>query len=82
MKYRKKPVVVEAFRLGEKGQPTPAPAWFGSPDPTSITADGLIIPTLEGNMLARWGDWVIRGVQGEVYPIKHAIFIETYEPAP
>lgn len=79
--YRKKPIVVEAFRLGQKGQPTPAPAWFGSPDPSAITDDGLIISTREGNLLARWGDWIIRGTKGELYPCKPEIFAEIYEEA-
>ncbi len=78
-KYRKKQIVIEAFRLGEKGQPTPAPAWFGSPPPSMITKDGILIPTLEGNMLACWGDYVIQGVMGEVYPCKPDIFAATYD---
>ena len=42
---------------------------------------GLHIPTLEGVMLARQNDWIIRGVQGELYPCKPDIFEATYEPA-
>lgn len=38
-----------------------------------------IIPTLEGQMRAEIGDWIIRGVQGEFYPCKPAIFAATYE---
>lgn len=41
---------------------------------------GLDIETLEGTMRADPGDWIIRGVQGEFYPIKDSIFRETYEP--
>ena len=41
---------------------------------------GLLIPTLEGVMLANEYDWVIRGVQGELYPCKPDIFEATYEP--
>lgn len=40
---------------------------------------GLLIHTLEGQMLATEGDWVIRGVQGELYPCKPDIFEQTYE---
>ena len=40
---------------------------------------GLLIPTLEGTMLASDGDWIIRGVQGEFYPCKPHIFAATYE---
>jgi hypothetical protein len=81
-KFRKKPVIIEAFRLGERGQPTPAPSWFGSPNPKDITDQGITIHTLEGDMLARWGDWVIKGIGGELYPCKPDIFAATYELVP
>lgn len=48
----------------------------GSPDDRI----GLLIPTLEGTMLAVQDDWIIRGVQGELYPCKPDIFAATYEP--
>jgi hypothetical protein len=41
---------------------------------------GLLIPTLEGTMLGTEGDWIIKGVSGEVYPCKPDIFHQTYEP--
>ncbi len=41
----------------------------------------LEIPTLEGTMHASQGDWIIRGVKGELYPCKPDIFEATYEPA-
>lgn len=41
----------------------------------------LIIPTLEGNLKANIGDWIIRGVRGEIYAIKADILEETYEDA-
>lgn len=41
----------------------------------------LVIPTLEGDMLANPGDWIIRGVKGELYPCKPDIFEATYEEA-
>ena len=81
MKYRKKPVVIEAV------------CWTGENlvevldftrqvPPTPITAErGLLIETLEGTMQARPGDWIIRGVKGEFYPCKDEIFRMTYEPA-
>jgi hypothetical protein len=40
---------------------------------------GLVIGTLEGEMRANPGDWIIRGVQGEFYPCKPDIFDQTYE---
>jgi len=43
-------------------------------------AIGLKIPTLEGLMVATEGDWIIRGVKGELYPCRADIFEATYEP--
>lgn len=43
--------------------------------------DFLYIGTLEGVMVAAPGDWIIRGVKGEIYPCKPEIFAATYEPA-
>lgn len=81
MKFRKKPVVIEAvqwdnsmevynylYHLTEK----PAVSAF-HPD------ESLMIDTLEGWMKANKGDWVIRGVKGELYPCKPDIFEATYE---
>lgn len=42
--------------------------------------DPVFIETLEGNMLARVGDWLVTGIDGEKYPIKHRIFIKTFIP--
>ena len=42
---------------------------------------GLVIATLEGEMHANPGDWIIRGVAGEFYPCKPDIFEQTYEEA-
>jgi hypothetical protein len=41
--------------------------------------EDLLIPTLEGDMLAVPGDWIIRGIKGEFYPCKPDIFEATYE---
>ena len=38
----------------------------------------VIIKTLEGTMQANEGDWVIKGIRGELYPCKHDIFMDTY----
>lgn len=50
--------------------------------PGHVYEAGLLIPTLEGNMLARENDWIIKGVQGEFYPCKPGVFNATYEPIP
>lgn len=47
--------------------------------PGEVHEAGLLIPTLEGDMLVRENDWIIQGVQGEFYPCKPAIFDATYE---
>lgn len=83
-KFRKKPVVIDAVQW-DGSVPTHVliEEWAGD----GIMADGresdipIIIPTLEGDMRAVIGDWIIRGVQGEVYPCKPDIFAATYEPA-
>lgn len=53
------------------------------PKPGEIWRDGesLWIGTLEGNMVCSPGDWIIRGIKGELYPCKPDIFAATYEPA-
>lgn len=88
-RYRKKPVVIEAFQ------------WTGCPDQTedlgwivdaikagSVRFEGsgtpdvsLLIDTLEGTHRANQGDWIIQGVKGELYPCKPDIFTATYEAA-
>lgn len=87
-KFRKKPVEIEAFEF-RKG--VDWPEWFAI-----AVGDGKVIiygtegragkstcaeiPTLEGDMTASEGDWIIRGVKGELYPCKPDIFAVTYEP--
>ena len=90
MKYRKKPVVIDAWRFMPHLAWNPFPdwilaSWFAEEQVRlgSRMFRGeqvMIIPTLEGSMTARAGDWIIRGVKGEVYPCKPDIFAETYEP--
>lgn len=88
MKYRKKPVEVEAIR------------WIGDPDDNEnlsavsalgnaitrvleVYKDGrLDIQTLEGVMTASPGDYIIKGVKGEIYPCKPDIFAASYSPVP
>jgi len=81
MKYRKKPVVIDAEQ------------WTGSnlnsdesmfQDPgVIIKEDGseFMVGTPEGVMTGKKGDWLIRGVKGELYPCKPDIFAATYDPA-
>ena len=86
MKYRKKPVVIEAYRLPAAGEDVPDSfeQWCDEVGFTAFESDrdeGMLIPTLEGTMRADPGDWIIKGVKGEFYPCKPDIFAATYEPA-
>ena len=80
--YRKKPVVIEAeqYLLGEVIR---AKWLFDAMESGDVfsDADGLKIKTLEGVMSASVGDWIIRGVKGEIYACKPDIFAATYEAA-
>lgn len=79
MKYRKKPVVIEAEQYFFVGNPTPHPMVK-----QQLTSLGLrhYIPTLEGEMAVSEGDYIIKGVKGEFYPCKPDIFEMTYEAVP
>jgi len=85
-KFRKKPVIVEAFQFTDESKDA-AYRWASShqmniqPSFDDYKAPILLIPTLEGEMICRIGDWIIRGVNGEFYPCKPDIFEKTYEPA-
>lgn len=86
MKYRKKPVVIEAYQLPAAGEDVPESFhdWcetVGFHNFESGRDETLIIPTLEGDHTASPGDWIIRGVKGEFYPCKPDIFAMTYEVA-
>jgi hypothetical protein len=78
---RKKPVVVDAVQLPI----TAAPAWLAdamdAEDAWLYTNGTADIRTLEGVMHADAGDWIIRGIKGEIYPCKPDVFAATYEPA-
>lgn len=76
MKFRKKPVVIEAREYTRNGLEAESVAkWCNGKQ----TDEGLIIHTLEGDHLANYGDWIIQGVAGEFYPCKPDIFEMTYE---
>lgn len=94
MKYRKKPVVIEAMQLSWGNLPElrkwlPANILNGE-NPFRVVSYSdtcrdntfleMTIPTLEGDHIARHGDYIIKGVQGEFYPCKPDIFKATYEP--
>jgi hypothetical protein len=78
--YRKKPVVIEAVQYGPYSAPTVELVMFLEGSGATIGPEGITIPTLEGDHLARVGDMIIKGVAGEFYPCKPDIFEKTYEP--
>ena len=92
MKYRKKPVVIEAFKWTGDMDQEEDPEWIieaikrhevwfrftESPDPI-VNRTRMVIKTLEGEMEANPGDFIIQGVNGEIYPCKPDIFEKTYE---
>lgn len=81
--YRKKPVVISAFLLTRTFQHDITPPWFSDAvikgDAVALEDGSFIIKTLEGDHLAQVGDYIIRGVKGELYPCKPDIFNMTYE---
>lgn len=87
--FRKKPIVIDAVQWpGNSFKSTP-PEWLvaalykepGTPGFLMRLDNDLFIETLEGRMRAAPGDWIIRGIKGEIYPCKPDIFAATYEPA-
>lgn len=80
MKYRKKPVVIEAVRWTGGNDSLQAISALGGGTLELADGRGLEILTLEGTMTARIGDWIIRGIKGELYPCKPDIFAATYDP--
>lgn len=94
MKYRKKPVVIEAFQMTEERRWNNVdwPNWLHeawnrrdfsegalSVDPDDDTNTKLVIGTLEGVLRVNFDDWIIKGVKGEIYACKPDIFEATYE---
>lgn len=91
-KYRKKPVVIEAFQMTEERRWNSGdwPEWlhaawneerqeFGSFYCRPLGGIEIYIHTLEGEMVVSFDDWIIQGIKGELYPCKPDIFELTYE---
>lgn len=89
MKFRKKPVVIDAMRWPGFGVDADKIAsimkfedWFlKEGGKGKYSGSDLLIQTLEGVMTASPNDWVIKGIKGEFYPCKPDIFESTYDPA-
>ena len=77
-KFRKKPVVIEAMLYDPNTLVVDEfLAWLECQ--WRQDSDGIAIITLEGEMKANQGDWIIKGIAGEFYPCKPDIFEATYE---
>ncbi|WP_233152667.1 hypothetical protein [Mycobacterium sp. NS-7484] len=91
-RYRKKPVEIDAVQWdGTAEAAAPIIEWahannvtitYNCPDGDACRRDThvLLVCTLEGAMSALPGDWIVRGIKGEFYPVKPDIFAATYEP--
>lgn len=79
-RYRKKPVVIEAWQWDGGAGSDERPDWVRAVCFRRFGDQALVVPSLEGDMIASPGDWIIRGIKGEVYPCKPDIFAATYEP--
>ncbi len=85
MKYRKKPIVIEAMGPLTAKNSVEIATWCGGGEAShqegghNVYDGALFVVTLEGTMRASLGDWVIKGVAGEFYPCKPDIFEATYE---
>lgn len=92
MKFRKKPIEIEAVQFTGDNEKEIAEFMHLSITALQMSVDAALrsdgdyrenkhiyIPTLEGTMIANCGDWIIKGVKGEFYPCKPYMFDETYE---
>lgn len=87
-KFRKNPVVIEAVRVPDDKRDMRAwralmlfmPDWKTQSWSGGNMTGTIVIKTLQGEMTAKPGDWIIKGVKGEFYPCKPDIFAATYEP--
>ena len=85
MKYRKKPIVIEAVQFdGKNFKEVGSLCGPGGNKFTGLMVENgvLFVRTLEGILRVKEGDWIIRGVKGELYPCKPDIFAATYEAVP
>jgi hypothetical protein len=80
--YRKKPVVIDAFRWTEGPEQIEDPEWIIEAIKAGTMwteAPYRYIRTMEGTIRVSPGDWILKGIAGEIYPCKDAIFRQTYE---
>jgi hypothetical protein len=85
--FRKKPVVIEAVQFTDLDSYLAIVEWMKANGDTHALANEvrystpiMLLQTLEGTMAANPGDYIIKGVKGELYPCKNDIFEMSYEP--
>lgn len=86
-KFRKKPIVIEAFKWTADEKQEEDPEWMVEPInngevyflDSGTPVVKMAIKTLEGTMIADRGDWIIKGIKNELYPCKPDIFEATYD---
>ena len=79
-KFRKKPVVIEAIQYDGSSESMKEISAMSDREIRWMSNNNtIVIETLEGNMRANIGDWIIKGIKGECYPCKPDIFEATYE---
>ena len=77
-KYRKKPIVIEAMEYLREENISACMDWCDKLVYSNVNNEYYVM-TLEGDMLASKGDFIIKGVNGEFYPCKPDIFAKTYD---
>lgn len=87
LRVRKRPIIVEAVQVGPASDAasrswTSLPSWVRSAYENGdlvFLPDKAMVKTQHGDMEAGRSDWIIRGVEGELYPIKGTVFESTYD---
>lgn len=89
MKFQKRPIIVEAMRFeGTFASAREVLGWMGTGEFVELgigpgkplgTSNHILVKTLEGDLHASPGDWIIKGLRGEFYPCKPDIFEATYD---
>lgn len=91
MWYVKKKIPVQAVQIPENDFVKEGTNWLRDKAPQWLvdncalgivrySEEGMIVSTLEGDMLCPWGSYIVCGVKGELYPCRRDVFEETYEP--
>lgn len=86
MKYIKKPIPVEAVQIYAGQAWDDMPEWYKEAyrcsdiyyANTSSACRGVMVKTLEGDVFAAWGSYIVKGIEGELWPVRGDIFEKTY----